>query len=734
MRHPRFRPAPPGSVALALSLAAGGVLLGGGPARAEEAADWRPVVSDAAPAPSAAARPALAEVVVTAARAREMRLEVPGSIARVDEDALRLIGSRQAAVALNRVAGVMVQRGSGQESLPAIRSPVLTGAGSCGAFLVLEDGLPIRPVGTCNVNELFELNTEQAHAIEVIRGPATAAYGAGAVHGIVNVITPSVADLDRIGASLEGGSDDFRRIGFNAATGDGPEGWGAYGHYTHDDGFRFHTATEEGKLNLLHDATLGDGELRLRAAGTLLNQDTGGFVRGFDAYRDPVLRLSNPNPEAFRNAWSTRASATYEISPCEGCARSASLLLRDSRMRFLQHFLLGEPLEQNGQRSLQISVNDARPLPGHDALRLRIGAELESADSSLLETQDAPTTGATAAARAIRPAGRHYDYDVKSLTGGAYAALEWQLAPRLRAGAALRADTTRYEYDNHMLAGNTDDKGVPCAFGGCLYSRPADRSDRFDNLTPKFDVSWAFAPTDRLYAAATRGFRPPEATELYRLQRQQTLADLRSERLDSAELGWRHEDGRFVASLAAFAMLKRHVILRDANGFNVSDGSTRHRGIEYELQARLAERITVSATGTFARHLYGFSRSIDQGETIIEGKDVDTAPRQLHRLAVEWSPSAAVRTELEVQNVGAYFADAANLRRYPGHTVANLVAGWRTTGRTRLTLRVENLFDRYYADRADFAQGEWRYFPARGRSVFLEWAIADARGRPGTAE
>ena len=49
---------------------------------------------------------------------------------------------------------------------------VATTAGSCGAFLFLENSIAIRPVGFCNVNELFEINTEQAHSIEVLRGPA----------------------------------------------------------------------------------------------------------------------------------------------------------------------------------------------------------------------------------------------------------------------------------------------------------------------------------------------------------------------------------------------------------------------------------------------------------------------------------------------------------------------------------------------------------------------------------
>jgi iron complex outermembrane recepter protein len=47
-----------------------------------------------------------------------------------------------------------------------------TGPGSCGVFLFLENGIPIRPTGFCNVNELFEVNSEQAQSIEVLRGPA----------------------------------------------------------------------------------------------------------------------------------------------------------------------------------------------------------------------------------------------------------------------------------------------------------------------------------------------------------------------------------------------------------------------------------------------------------------------------------------------------------------------------------------------------------------------------------
>ena len=118
--------------------------------------------------------------------------DTPASISRVDAETIAAIGAKHQADVLNRNAGVYIQRGSGAESLGAIRSPVLAGAGACGAFLVAEDSLPIRPTGFCNLNEMFEVNYEQARQIEVLRGPGSSMFGASAVHGVINVITPQV--------------------------------------------------------------------------------------------------------------------------------------------------------------------------------------------------------------------------------------------------------------------------------------------------------------------------------------------------------------------------------------------------------------------------------------------------------------------------------------------------------------------------------------------------------------
>lgn len=661
------------------------------------------------------------EIVVTARRSAAAALDVPGSISRLDGQTLTDLGARHQADALNRVAGVEIQRGSGAESLTAIRSPVLTGPGACGAFLLLEDGVPVRPVGFCNVNGMFELNYEQADAIEVLRGPGPMAYGSNAVHGVVNVLsaTPAGAQDDplRRAVGLHTGADNYRRVTGEYAARAEQSFLGIYGIATRDGGFRAESGLDEAKLNLSLKRPLSAGMFELRAAGTVLNQETAGFIRGQDSYRDPTLAESNPNPEAFRDAWSSRLTATYSATPCGSCSNFGYVTLRSSWMRFSQHFLIGKPLETNSQTSAAAGVSITRPAGNH--LAWTAAADLDWSDVALDQFQPGPATGGSPAANAIRPAGQQYDYVVNGLTAGAALGLDWQINEAWRASLGMRFDSTRYDYDNRMLAGNTDDNGVPCGTGGCLYARPADRADRFNNVSPKFDLHYRLSARSALYALANRGFRPPEITELYRLQRQQGIATLASERLDSAEFGVKHERPQLSARLAVYDMRKRNAILRDANGFNVSDGATGHRGVEYEWRWLPTESLTLSGAGSWARHRYEFSRAIEAGETIVAGNDIDSAPQQLHSIAVAWRPTERVRLALDARYMGRYFLDAANTATYPGHTVMNSAVAWQVDAAWRLNLRIENLLDRVYADRADFAFGDYRYFPARRRAAYL---------------
>lgn len=662
-------------------------------------------------APAAHAAP-LEEVVVTATRSPVALERYAGSATRISAGTAALAGATHASELVNRAAGAMIQRGSGQESLTALRSPVLTGAGACGAVLVLEDSIPIRPVGSCNVNELFEVNFEQAAAIEVLRGPASVLYGSSAVHGIINVIPPRPEELPAFGAAAEYGSDAWRRLRLAASHLGERRDLGLVMIGTDDGGWRDASGFEEQKLNAVMEQDLAGGSLRLSLSGSNLDQETAGFIQGEDAYRDPASAKSNPDPEAYRDATSLRLAAQYRGAG----GGELRFYLRSSRMDFLQHFLLGQPVEDNGQDSGgAMWMSAVHAFAGGE---LVAGVDAELASSTLLQHQSGPTTDGPPPANAIRPAGRHYDYEVGAGVLAGYANWRRPLGARAALEAGLRLEHARYDYDNRMVDGNTDENGVPCP-GGCLYSRPADRNDDFTNLAPRVALLWKPGESTTAYLSLARGFRAPEATELYRLQRQQSVADLDSETIDAAEMGlrWRAETASL--DLALFHMDKDEVILRDSAGFNVSGGKTRHRGLEYELDWAIAEGWSLSAAGTFARHEYRFTAAVEQGEQITSGNDMDTAPRDIHAMRIGYG-APRWEAELEWLLVGAYWANAANTARYGGHDLGNLRLAFEPARDWTATLRVANLLDTAYADRADFAFGDYRYFPGRGRAYFLE--------------
>ncbi len=661
------------------------------------------------------------EIVVTSQRREQALGDHAGNVAVLDAATIAAVGHQHIHELMSRAPGVWLSRGSGQEHLTSIRSPVLTGAGSCGGFLFLEDGIPIRPAGFCNVNQMFELNTEQADRIEVIRGPGSALYGSNALHGIINVLTPEVGRERRSMAAIETGSNDYLRLRASWSGG-GETPLLASLVVSDDDGFRDESGYSQAKLNLKRDWQLPASRLTTAFSATDLDQDTAGFIFGEDAYKDPDLNRENLNPEAFREASSQRLYGIWQAS-LPRYEVDVRPYLRHSDMKFLQHFLPGQPLEENDH----VSAGAMTAMTfDRGERRFVVGVDLEWSDIHLEQAQDGPTEGSDFL-RETRPEGKHYDYDVKSVAVAPYVQADIAISDRLSFSGGLRFEYLHYDYDNNMLSGNTRDDGSECGFGGCLYSRPASRSDDFDNVAPKLSLNYEFEPGRSVYGRIARGFRAPQATELYRLQSGQQVADLDSETIDSFELGLRTTSGRWFADAAVFFMKKRDSVLRDAAGFNVSSAKSRHLGAELDLDWQILDALRLEVIASYARHEYDFDTVAARGETYTSGNDVDTAPRWLGSMALTFEPADTAVLSLQWVAIGDYYLDAENRFTYPGHDLVNLRAGFDLSEQLSLTWRLNNLLDEEYADRADYAFGNYRYFPGRGREWFVELSYSPGR-------
>jgi len=632
---------------------------------------------------------------------------------RIDADTLERTRWAHPNELFVRVPGLWISRGSGQEHLTALRSGVLTGAGACGSVLLLEDGIPVRPAGFCNVNNLFETALELSDAVEVLRGPTVATFRGNPLYGAINTVNSTTGGTPWMEAEV--GSEAHRTFKARGSALVADHALQVLGKITASDGVRDAVSHREQKLKIVDRVRLGNWRTMTSLTLTNLDQQTGGYVLGGNAYKSSALKTTNPNPEAYREAWSARFASHWQRLYGQASELTIAPYARASEMEFLQHFLPGQPTESNGQTSLGAIVQFSRVA---EDLEWSIEGQVEWADIWLEEVQANPTTGSRFLVE-TRPAGRHYDYDVSSRLASLSARVTASATERLDLHAGLRARYLGYDYENNWLTGNTRDDGSTCGFGGCLYTRPASRDDDFTDIGGMLGLRYRLSEGAEVWLSAGSGFRAPQATELYRLQRGQLLTSLTSEKRDSVELGlaWH----RSLASLAtsAYAARSENLIFRDAEGRHVSQGKTKSVGVESEAPAGSTRFGTFELTESWSRHQYDFDQAVGGGEVIASGNDVDTAPRFMGSSHWRKSWSAKFSSDLELVFLGEYWMNAQNTHQYGGHRLLNLRLGWQVRDNTHIHARITNLLDRDYAHRADFAFGNQRYFPGLPRQVHV---------------
>jgi outer membrane receptor protein involved in Fe transport len=166
-------------------------------------------------------------------------------------------------------------------------------------------------------------------------------------------------------------------------------------------------------------------------------------------------------------------------------------------------------------------------------------------------------------------------------------------------------------------------------------------------------------------------------------------------------------------------MRKRDSAFRDVEGFNVSGARSRHHGLELLFDWQLHRDWLLHVNGAYGRHTYDFDQ-VGRGEVFVSGNDIDSAPRWLGSGELRYEPPGPLGFGLQLVTLGEYYLDGRNRFTYPGHTLTNLRASWTASERVGLFFRLYNLQDKAIADRSEFAMGDYRYLPGRGRELFIE--------------
>lgn len=647
-------------------------------------------------------------MLVTANRSKTTILATASSVDVIDARALDLIGPQHISQALNGMAGTWISRGNGQEHLTAVRSPVLTGAGACGAFFMAFDGISLRAPGFCNANQLFDANSEQAQSIEVLRGPASTLYGTNAVHGVINILSPDAFSDAANYLAIRAGRDDHIKTSLGFRSQQNNSAIGVFTNLTQNNGYQADSGYDQQKLTAVYQYKGNVWQNKTLVDMANLNQETAGFVEGFEVYRDEQIRRSNPNPEAYRDAKSLRAYSAFSRD-LETGKLTLTPFLRWNEMAFLQHFLPWKALEENSSTSVGLQ---AQYYYVNGDLSVTAGIDTDFTRANLRESQAqdfSPTI----------PAGEHYDYDVDAAQIGSYLQLQWQLEDfQITAGGRL--EYINYDYNNLLADGSACGANVT----GCRFSRPSDQEVDFTVFSPSLSLLYAINSEQSVYAKLSRGYRAPQATELFRLQNDQEITDLDEEKIDALELGWRLYTDKFNINASVFMQDKSNFIFQDTNRQNVSNGETEHNGAEISASYDIYENVYINANVSYAQHNY--TNDLRLARISIKGNEIDTAPEFMGSVQLAWNINSSLLTELSLQRMGNYYLNPENDAEYAGHTLLDLNLRYTYSKQLVLSANIYNLLDEDYAERADSAFGNYRYFVGQPRRIFLtatwQWA------------
>lgn len=222
------------------------------------------------------------------------------SVEVISRERLALLPVRTVAEALRWSVGVELLARS-----PAQADVSIRGAGF-EQVLVLVDGVRMSDPQTGHFDLNLTVPLDQVERIEILRGPASAVYGADAVGGVVNVVTRTGSD--RWQARVEAGSASSASAALTGAY--GGEGTRVYAGAGHD-------RSEGHRAGVDHETTQGHSRVSLPALGGRIYANAGLARRAFGAqdFYGPFPAFEETRTRVASAGWSAAPGTGVSVEP-----------------------------------------------------------------------------------------------------------------------------------------------------------------------------------------------------------------------------------------------------------------------------------------------------------------------------------------------------------------------------------------------------------------------------------
>ena len=627
----------------------------------------------------------LDSVVVTGRRTESRLEDTPQRIEVIGKTDIETTPVRELTDLLKKNSSVDVIQYPGNLSGIGIRGFRPEYSGINKHSLLLIDG---RPAMSTN---LSLVNLDQVERIEVLKGPASALYGSSAMGGVVNII--SRESRGKIGgyAQLGYGSYDTKEL--RAALG------GALNELVDFDysGSLF----DQGD-----DFRMGDGNVR---PNTAYGQQSHALRLGFNL--SPDWRLN----------WKSDVYRGRDIATPGDLSKGTSSQSNKDMDRYGSDLQLTGKL---GQHRLS-----ARLFAGEQSYELYKKTSTTPADQAYLpfrsydeqlrfsgwQLQDAWTWQDNASLvfgvdqERIEQESRSYNANGSRKAPSS--------ANNRRDALGVFAENTWYLNDGNstVYVGLRHDRITTETFATPLMTTFTPGSADFTSTNPSAGFKHLLGYGLRVHGTVGKGFVPPGASELtgnavtVKAGKDDVLsgnAALKPESSLTWDLGLEWSQGGLFGDLTVFSTRVKDKITRvqvgeDANNRYYSyqnADSAQMQGLEWEGRWRALDALTLSLAGTH------YFKRVEEANGV--RSDVRNVPDNVVRFAADvnhgaWSGRFALRYVGHWKD-NDWNGNSSNIIVYGGFAIADLSARYRLDKQQSVQASIENLGDRYYAEKGGY--------------------------------
>jgi iron complex outermembrane receptor protein len=665
----------------------------------------------------------LDSVVVNANKLNQLRKEVPIAISVISANTIKKENSTRIDFLLNKVSGIYMPSIGNERHMMSIRQPISLK----GLYLYLEDGMPIRTSGLFSSNALIEINTGFTQRIEIMKGPASALYGAEAIGGVLNFLTLPSPEKKTMAITSQMNSIGYKKIELNYGfpnlkdLGNKKGGWVVNVNWGgQQNGPIDYSNYEKKALSVRHDFLLKE---KWKGYQTLQYIDYYSQMTGsVDSTHFFGHNFNSLQTFTYRQIYALRFRQNLEYQWNENNLSVFNFMYRDNTMNQNPTYSIAStssPLKFKGQtnsnvfNALVLDVQHYINLPSIHS-KLIFGGSIDHTQQNLKA---------------------HYIDIIKDTALGKYTSFSYPIKDSLltfyettitNAAMYLNVISKMGKYINLNIALRYD--AFDYAFHNQLNFGTPSTHNQFNQFTPK--LGFTFNKNNwGAYLNYSKGFVPPQITKIYNTIK---VPYLLPQTFNNMELGSWLRTQSLYAEFSLYKMLGENEIIsvRQPDGVNLNQnaGSTKHIGIEYQLKYNLTKNFTISYNGTNAKHNY--INTLIKGVNV-SGNEMNAAPQFWSTLGLEWNMQNKIAISLDWQHQDKYYMDETNTTSYGGFNILNYKLTYHHK-RATYWLHVLNLTDTYYSTMAtkNFSvkgNAAYSYYLGEPRSIAIgyKWSFGE---------